>query len=79
MDPNAAFIELAKLRLGEEDVGSALQRVAELAKAVLPGASDVSVTIFERGRQRARTIAFTGPLSLALDEAQYAARVRPST
>jgi GAF domain-containing protein len=69
LDPAAAFAELGRIKLSETDLDHVLSRVAELAKRTLPGASEVSVTLV-RG-DKARTVAFTGPLASILDEWQY--------
>jgi GAF domain-containing protein len=69
MDPMRAFAELGQIRLGEGDLRQVLARIAELAKAAIPGASDVSVTLVTD--QGAGTPAFTGRLALDMDESQY--------
>jgi GAF domain-containing protein len=67
--PAAAFAELGRIRLSDTTLDGVLARVAELAKATLPGAHEVSVTLV-RG-QDAYTATFTGDLALRLDERQY--------
>ncbi len=69
MDPNAAFAELGSIRLADVDVDELLDRIAQLAKRTIPGASEVSVTLLQG--DSAHTAAFTGDLALKLDEAQY--------
>jgi len=69
VDAGEAFHELGLLVLGEQSMESVLQKVAELAKSVVPGASEVSVTLVTG--ERASTAAFTGPLAVELDERQY--------
>ena len=65
----SAYAELAKIVLNRQPLGAVLRRIAELAAKIVPGANDVSVTLIERNR--ARSVAFTGPLATALDERQY--------
>jgi GAF domain-containing protein len=69
VDPLKAFAELGRLRLDEGDLRHVLTRIAELAKATIPGAAEVSVTLVSG--DGAGTPAFTGELALALDETQY--------
>ena len=69
MDPMAAFAELGQLRLSENDLRQVLARIAELAKAAIPGAAEVSVTLL--ADQGAGTAAYTGQLALDMDETQY--------
>ncbi|WP_432512312.1 ANTAR domain-containing protein [Kineococcus sp. SYSU DK001] len=61
--------------VGETPLGQVLTRVAELARACVPGAEEVSVTVLEDGR--AHSAAFTGSLASALDERQYEAGFGP--
>jgi hypothetical protein len=65
-----AFEELSKLVLGEQSLTAVLQRVAELAKTVIPNADEVSVTLM-KDHQSAETMVFTGALAHQLDERQY--------
>jgi GAF domain-containing protein len=46
-----------------------LERVAGLAKEIIPGVDEASVTLLKNGKPR--TIAFTGRLAVHLDERQY--------
>jgi len=69
VDPRAGFDELGRLVLAEHSMESLLQRVAELAKTVVPGASEVSVTLI--ANERPSTVACTGQLAMDLDETQY--------
>ena len=70
VQPQDAFEELAQLRLADHTLDSVLSRIAALAQQTVPGASEVSVTLVDRGRPS--TIASTGQLALDLDERQYA-------
>lgn len=70
LHPTAAFAELGRINLAENDLHGVLTRVAELARQTVPGADEVSVTLV-RGRA-AETAAYTGHLALNLDEWQYA-------
>ena len=69
MDPTDAFQEIGLIKLGETDVDGVLKRIAELAQRTIPGAVEVSVTL--SSGKGAYTAAFTGDLSLSLDERQY--------
>jgi hypothetical protein len=46
-----------------------LQRIAELAKQLIPGVAEASVSLISN--DKARTAAYTGRLALDLDETQY--------
>ncbi|MGC4758950.1 GAF and ANTAR domain-containing protein [Micromonospora trifolii] len=69
-DPAEAFAELGRIKLGENSLDEVLQRVAELAKRVLPVPVEVSVTLVRGGT--GHTAAFTDELALDMDERQYA-------
>lgn len=69
IDVRDALDELGRISLGDNSVASVLDRVAALAKAVVPGADEVSVTLLVRDKPNSP--AATGPLALALDESQY--------
>jgi GAF domain-containing protein len=76
-DRERAMAELARIRLDDQPLTKVLERVAQLAKEVLPDARDVSVTLLDDARAassgpaRAKTVAFTGDLAVDLDERQY--------
>lgn len=67
--PADAYGRLAKIALTGEPLGSVLTQVARLARDLIPGADDVSVTLIEGGKPR--TVAFAGDLAVPLDERQY--------
>jgi GAF domain-containing protein len=69
-DPTDAYAELGRINLAEHDMEQVLSRVSELAKGVIPGAAEVSVSLLQAGK--ASTAAYTGQLALHLDEQQYA-------
>ncbi|MFE9192945.1 GAF and ANTAR domain-containing protein [Micromonospora sp. NPDC007208] len=69
MDPHQAFAELGRIRLADVDLDALLDRIAELAKRTIPGASEVSVTLLHGNKPQ--TAAFTGELARVLDEKQY--------
>jgi GAF domain-containing protein len=69
MDPHQAFAELGRIRLADVTIDTLLDRVAQLAKRSIPGASEVSVTLLHGNNPQ--TAAFTGELALTLDEMQY--------
>jgi GAF domain-containing protein len=64
-----AFAELARLTVNADPPEQTLRRVAELAKRTLGKVEDVSLTLIERGHPR--SVVFTGPLAVQLDERQY--------
>jgi len=68
-DSMHAFAELALITVDTGPPEQSLRRVAELAKQSLGGVEDVSLTMIEDGRPR--TVVFTGPLAVDLDERQY--------
>ncbi len=69
LDPPEAFAELGRIRLADIDIDILLDKIAQLAKRTIPGASEVSVTLLHSGNPQ--TAAFTGQLALTLDEKQY--------
>ncbi|MEV7989865.1 GAF and ANTAR domain-containing protein [Micromonospora sp. NPDC085948] len=69
MDPHEAFAELGRIRLADIDLDVLLDKIAQLAKRTIPGASEVSVTLLHGNKPH--TAAFTGDLALVLDEKQY--------
>jgi GAF domain-containing protein len=71
MQPQQAFDELATITLADHDLAAVMDKIAELARRTIPGAAEVSVTMWEAGRPS--TIASTGGLATALDERQYEA------
>jgi len=64
-----ALERLGKLSLRELSMESLLQEVAALAKAVMPGNPEASVTLVVKGRPT--TVVSTGQLAVDLDENQY--------
>ncbi|MCU1688323.1 MAG: hypothetical protein JWN20_251 [Jatrophihabitantaceae bacterium] len=66
-----ATAELARIVLSEQPLEQMMLRISTLTKQVLPGATEVSVTLLGDGRPF--TVALTGPLALDLDERQYEA------
>src|SRR5829696_1346320 len=69
LDSMRAFAELALITVDTDAPDQTLRRVAELAKQTLVGVEDVSLTMIDDGQPR--TVAFTGPLAVDLDERQY--------
>jgi GAF domain-containing protein len=68
-DAAAAFAELGRIKLSETDLDGVLHQVADLARRILPGADEVSITLLRE--RRPATAAQTGGTSLRLDELQY--------
>jgi GAF domain-containing protein len=69
LDPRDAFTELGRLSFENTSMEAMLQRIAELAKQVIPGVAEASVTLI--AHDKATTAAYTGRLALDLDETQY--------
>jgi len=76
-DVQPVFAELSKIVLGNDPLDTTLQRIAELIKQVIPDLADVSVTLIENDKPR--TVVFTGPLAVNLDERQYQSGYGPCT
>jgi GAF domain-containing protein len=70
LDPRDAFEQLGRLVLSDQSMESVLALVADLAKVVLPGVVEASVTLL--ADDKASTAVFTGALARDLDESQYA-------
>ncbi len=68
-DPRDAVAELAQLAFDTTTMDAMLQRIAELAKELIPGVEDASVTLI--ANDKPSTAACTGRLALDLDESQY--------
>jgi GAF domain-containing protein len=64
-----AMHELAQLLVAEEGVESTLQRIADLAKRVIPDCDAAGVTLYLDGKYA--TAAFTDDRTLEVDEGQY--------
>ncbi|HLL62826.1 MAG TPA: GAF and ANTAR domain-containing protein [Propionibacteriaceae bacterium] len=75
LDRLHAFAELARIVVGTEPPHQTLCRIAELAKQTLGGGEDVSLTVIADGSPR--SVVFTGPLAVDLDERQYQAGFGP--
>src|SRR4051794_16308615 len=69
LDPRDAFAELGRISFDNTSMEGMLQRIAELAKQVIPGVAEASVSLI--ANDRATTAAYTGRLALDLDETQY--------
>jgi GAF domain-containing protein len=68
-DPRDAFTELGRVSFDNTSMEAMLQRIAELAKQVIPGVAEASVSLI--ADDKASTAAYTGRLALDLDESQY--------
>ena len=68
-DPRDAVAELARLPFDTMTMDAMLQRIAELAKELIPGVAEASLTLIVN--DEARTAACTGRLAQDLDESQY--------
>ncbi|GAB3191833.1 hypothetical protein GCM10027261_02860 [Geodermatophilus arenarius] len=69
LDVHDAFAELGQLSFSDTSLDAMLQTIADLAKQVIPGVAEASVSLVEN--DKATTAAFTGKLALDLDESQY--------
>jgi GAF domain-containing protein len=69
LDARDAFTQLGRLSFDDTSMDALLQRIAELAKQVIPGVAEASVTLVEN--DKATTAAYTGRLAIDLDETQY--------
>jgi GAF domain-containing protein len=69
LDARAAFAQLGELRFETTSIEAMLQRIAELAKRVIPRVAEASVSLI--ANDKATTAAYTGRLALDLDETQY--------
>lgn len=74
-DAQRALVDLAQIMVGDRPLTVTLQQIAGLVKQVVPNVVDVSVTVMEG--DKARTMVFTGPLAMDLDERQYGAGFGP--
>jgi GAF domain-containing protein len=71
------WAQLARIVLGAQPLTPTLQRIAGIALQVIPELVDVSITLIEDGGPR--TVVFTGPLAMELDERQYSDGYGPCT
>ncbi|WP_328346582.1 GAF and ANTAR domain-containing protein [Micromonospora sp. NBC_00421] len=69
LDLTEAVLRLGSIRHDEMDLDAVLTRITELARASLPGAAEVTVTLVHG--TEANTAAHTGDLALRLDRWQY--------
>lgn len=69
VDVRDAFAQLGRMSFAEHSMDDVLHRIAELAKQVIPGVAEASVSLV--ANDKPATPAFTGPLALDLDESQY--------
>src|SRR5919112_4611285 len=69
LDPIDALERLGRLALREHCMKSLLQSVADLAKEVMPGNPEASVSLLINDRPS--TAVYTGRLALDCDESQY--------
>jgi GAF domain-containing protein len=64
-----ALEELGRLSLREHNMQSLLQKVADLAKRVMPGDPETSITVLVNDKPT--TVVYTGQLAVDCDESQY--------
>ena len=75
--PLRAGAQMAKIVLGAQPLTPTLQQIAGITLQVIPELVDVSITLIEN--ERPRTVVFTGPLAMELDERQYTDGSGPCT
>jgi GAF domain-containing protein len=68
-DGAQALRDLAGIVLGDSSLSAVLDRATRIAKRAIPGADEVSVTMYRDGTPV--TVASSGPLAEAVDERQY--------
>jgi GAF domain-containing protein len=68
-EPNEAFLALGRIVLGDRPLAEILEQVVHIAKQTLPMSLEVSITLI--GDDQAKTVGFTGPTAIVLDERQY--------
>jgi GAF domain-containing protein len=69
LQPQDAFEQLGLIKFADASLDDVLEKIAALTKRTVPGASEVSVTLVERGRPS--TVASTGTRATSMDERQY--------
>ncbi len=69
LDPRDAVAQLAELSFDTTSLNAMLQRIVELANRVIPHVEESSITLVSN--DKASSVAYTGKLSLDLDESQY--------
>jgi transcriptional regulator with GAF, ATPase, and Fis domain len=69
IEPDRAFVALAQITLGDRPLTETLGEISALALRTIPEVDDVSITVIDKGR--AKTMVFTSPLAIELDERQY--------
>jgi GAF domain-containing protein len=75
--PQQVWPQMAKIVLGAQPLTPTLQQIAAITLQVIPELVDVSITLIED--ERPRTVVFTGPLAMELDERQYTDGCGPCT
>lgn len=68
-DVHRALVGLSQIALGADSLDAILRRIASLAKDTIQGVESTSVTMMDHDKPR--TVVFTGPLAVQLDERQY--------
>jgi GAF domain-containing protein len=68
-DVHRALIGLSQIALSADSLDATLRQIADLAKDTIRGVEATSVTMMEN--DKARTVVFTSPLAVQLDERQY--------
>ena len=68
-DMQRALAGLSRIALGEDSLDGTLRKIADLAQETIQGVQATSVTMMEK--DKARTVVFTSPLAVQLDERQY--------
>jgi GAF domain-containing protein len=71
-----ALEQLGTMLLGEHPLPEVMHAVARLAALTVPGVDQASITLLDVD-DKTRTVAFSGPLAVTLDERQYEAGFGP--
>jgi len=64
-----ALVGLSGIALGTDSLDDTLRQIAELTQDTIQGVKSTSVTMMDN--EKARTVVFTSPLAVQLDERQY--------
>jgi GAF domain-containing protein len=68
-EPSEAFLALGRIVLGDRPLPEIVEEVVHIAKQTMPMSLEASITLV--GEDEAKTVGFTGPIAIELDERQY--------
>lgn len=75
LETDATFAELVRINLTDQSLTDTLRQIAELAKRAVPGIDESSITVIKDDRPK--TMVFTSPIAVLLDERQYGSGFGP--